>query len=163
MISIRQATLSDISSITDIYNEAILQTAATFDTEPKDVTDRIKWFGDRDENFPIMVAEYKEKIAGYAALNKWSERKAYDITAEISVYVHSFYRGNGIGKALVRSIVAIGEETKLKTLIARITEGNDHSIYLHEQVGFKMVGTLRQVGQKFGKLLDVTIMQKVYQ
>jgi len=160
MISTRQATTQDIPEITDIYNEAILHTTATFDTGTKDIQERTTWFNDRDENFPVIVAEYHGKTAGYAALNKWSPKKAYDITAEISVYVQSNYRGKGIGKLLVQSIVAIGEQTKLKTIIARITEGNDHSIYLHERTGFKMVGTLKQVGLKFGKYLDVTIMQK---
>ncbi len=162
MISTRQATLNDLVSIMDIYNEAVLHTTATFDTETKDMNDRTKWFLERNENFPVIVAEYKGTIAGYAALNKWSDRKAYDITAEISVYVHSSFRGKGIGKLLVQSIVAIGGQTNLKTLIARITEGNGHSIYLHECNGFQMIGTLRQVGQKFGKLLDVAVMQKVY-
>jgi len=163
LIATRPATLNDLESIRDIYNEAVLFTTATFDTEIKDLEDRTLWFKNRDENFPIILAEYKGEIAGYAALNKWSERKAYDITAEISVYVHSTFRGKGIGKLLVESIVAIGGQTQLKTIIARITEGNDHSIYLHERNGFQLVGTLKQVGKKFGKLLDVTIMQKVYE
>jgi len=162
LIATRLATIKDLESIRAIYNEAVLFTTATFDTEVKDLEDRTLWFKNRDENFPVILAEYKGEIAGYAALNKWSERKAYDITAEISVYVHSTFRGKGIGKLLVESIVAIGSQTQLKTIIARITEGNDHSIYLHERNGFQLVGTLKQVGKKFGKLLDVTIMQKVY-
>jgi L-amino acid N-acyltransferase YncA len=163
LIATRLATEDDLGSIMDIYNEAILFTTATFDTEIKDLKDRLRWFRNRDENFPVIVALYQGKIAGYAALNKWSDRKAYDITAEISVYVHSLYRGKGIGKLLIQTIIAIGEQTRLKTIIARITEGNDHSIYLHERNGFQLIGTLRKVGQKFGKLLDVTMMQKVYE
>ena len=162
MISTRQATIKDLPFITEIYNEAILNTTATFDTEIKTIEDRTQWFNNRDENFPIIVAEQNGKIAGYAALNKWSERKAYDITAEISIYVHSTFRGKGIGKLLVQSIVAIGGQTKLHSLIARISEGNQHSIYLHEVNGFSHVGVFKEVGKKFGKLLDVTIMQKVY-
>lgn len=162
MISTRLATTNDLDAIREIYNEAILDTTATFDTEIKSAADRLQWFTNRDENFPIIVAEQNGIIAGYAALNKWSERKAYDITAEISIYVHSQFRGKGIGKTLVQSIVAIGEQTKLQTLIARITEGNGQSIYLHKLNGFEHVGVLKRVGEKFGKQLDVTIMQKVY-
>ncbi len=62
----------------------------------------------------------------------------------------------------MQSIVAIGEQTKLRTLIGRISEGNEHSIYLHKANGFEHVGVLKKVGQKFGKILDVTVMQKVY-
>lgn len=163
MLNIRKATINDLSSITEIYNDAILNTNATFDTEIKTNEDRLQWFNSRDKNFPVIVAEQSGKIVGYAALNKWSERKAYDVTAEISVYIHPAHRKQGIGKQLIEMLVAIGEETDLKTIIARITEGNDHSIYLHERKGFKMVGVLRQVGKKFGKLLDVTVMQKVYE
>lgn len=146
-----------------IYNDAIANTTSTFDTEPKTTEDRLNWFNNRDENFPIIVAEKSKVVVGYAALNKWSERKAYDVTAEISVYINPENRKQGIGKKLIEMIVAIGEQTNLKTIIARITEGNDHSIYLHERIGFKMVGTLSQVGKKFGMLLDVTLMQKVYE
>ena len=163
MLNIRKASLNDLESITAIYNEAVLNGTATFDTELKSIEDRTKWFSERDDNFPIIVAEKFGKVVGYAALNKWSERKAYDVTGEISVYVLPEFRKQGIGKRLVEMIAAIGEQTNLKTIIARITEGNDHSIYLHEQIGFKTVGTLRQVGKKFGKLLDVTVMQKVYE
>lgn len=163
MLNIRKATTIDLASITEIYNDAILNTNSTFDTEVKTIENRTQWFKERDENFPIIVAERSGKVIGYAALNKWSERKAYDVTAEISVYIHPEHRKQGIGKQLIEMIVAIGEQTNLKTIIARITEGNDHSIYLHERNGFKMVGTLRQVGKKFGKLLDVAVMQKVYE
>ncbi|MBL7891603.1 MAG: N-acetyltransferase [Bacteroidia bacterium] len=163
MLNIRKATTIDLASITEIYNDAILNTNSTFDTEVKTIENRTQWFKERDENFPIIVAERSGKVIGYAALNKWSERKAYDVTAEISVYIHPEHRKQGIGKQLIEMIVAIGEQTNLKTIIARITEGNDHSVYLHERNGFKMVGTLRQVGKKFGKLLDVAVMQKVYE
>jgi L-amino acid N-acyltransferase YncA len=163
MLQIRKALASDIPAITEIYNEAILNGTSTFDTDPKTIEERTQWFYNRDENFPIIVAEKAGQIVGYAALNKWSDRKAYDVTAEISVYVNPNNRKQGIGKKLIEVLVAIGEQTKLKTIIARITEGNDHSIYLHERNGFKVVGTLRQVGKKFGKLLDVEVMQKVYE
>lgn len=163
MLTIRKATVADLPSITEIYNEAILNTTSTFDTEVKTLDDRKVWFTNRDENFPVIVAEREKQIVGYAALNKWSERKAYDVTAEISVYIHPDSRKQGIGKQLIEVLVAIGEQTQLQTILARITEGNDHSIYLHERNGFKTVGVLRRVGKKFGKLLDVTVMQKVFE
>lgn len=161
MIEIRKATLIDLPAITAIYNEAILNTTATFDTEVKTVENRRAWFENRDENFPVIVAMQNAEIIGFASLNKWSDRKAYDITAEISIYVKADKRGKGIGKNLIEILVNMANETSLNSIIARITEGNQHSIYLHEQNGFKIIGTMKQAGNKFGKLLDVTFMQKM--
>lgn len=161
MVTIRQAKLKDLEQITAIYNEAVLSTTATFDIEEKTIGERKIWFENRDENFPILVAEKNNSIAGYISLNKWSERKAYDITAEISVYVNSKFRGQGIGKLLVQTQVARAQESNLQSLIARITEGNEQSIYLHKIVGFEVIGIMKKAGKKFNKLLDVTFMQKM--
>lgn len=161
MIAIRQAKPEDLAEITAIYNEAVINTTATFDTEEKTIEERKVWFENRDENFPILVAEKNNTIAGYIALNKWSERKAYDITAEISVYVNTKFRGQGIGKLLVQTMVARAQESNLVSLIARITEGNEQSIYLHKLVGFEVMGVMKKAGKKFDKLLDVTFMQKM--
>jgi L-amino acid N-acyltransferase len=162
MINIRKAHLEDIYSIRNIYNEAVLNTTATFDTEEKSEENRIDWFLNRDENFPVIVVELNEKIVGYASLNRWSDKKAYDITAEISIYIEPDSRGKGIGKKLIEVIVKVAvEDTNLHSLIARITEGNEHSIHLHELNGFEKVGVMKQAGRKFGKLLDVTFMQKM--
>jgi L-amino acid N-acyltransferase YncA len=161
MLNIRKATLNDLEIIRLIYNDAILNTTATFDTEIKSSSDRKEWFENRDENFPIIVAVISEEVVGYAALNKWSERKAYDITAEISLYILPDFRGKGIGKRLIETICSEAKQTKLTNLIARITEGNESSIYLHKMNGFDYVGVLKKCGQKFGRILDVTLMQKM--
>lgn len=159
MIIIRKALLADLPFITAIYNKAVLNTTATFDLEVKTLEDRVGWFSNRGENFPIIVAEKQEKVVGYASLSKWSDKKGYDITAEISVYVHEDHQGVGVGKRLIEIIVKMAKETALHSIIARITEGNEKSIYLHKLQGFEVVGVLRNVGKKFGKLLDVTLMQ----
>ena len=162
MIEFRKAVIGDIYSIAEIYNEAVLNTAATFDTEVKTIENRTKWLLERNENFPVTVALLNNKIAGYAALNPWSDKKAYDITAEISLYIESGSRGKGIGKKLIEVIVNTAiEHTQLHSLIARITQGNESSIYLHEINGFIKTGMMKEMGIKFGKLLDVTIMQKM--
>lgn len=161
MIAIREAEAKDLEQITTIYNEAVKNTTATFDTIEKTIEERKVWLKNRDENFPVLVAEKNNIIAGYIALNKWSERKAYDITAEISVYVNTNFRGQGIGKLLVQTMVARAQQTNLQSLIARITEGNEQSIYLHKLVGFEVMGVMKKAGNKFGKLLDVTFMQKM--
>jgi phosphinothricin acetyltransferase len=159
MKNVRPATFLDLQAITDIYNQAILNTTATFDTEIKSLEDRETWFTNRDENFPILVIEFNNSIVGYAALNKWSERKAYDITAEISIYISEGFRGQGLGKILLNTITLAARNSKLNSLLARITEGNEQSIYMHQNVDFITVGVMKKVGEKFGRKLDVTMMQ----
>lgn len=161
MYQIRPAILSDLEAIRIIYNEAVTNTTATFDTEEKSYNDLLIWFKNRDENFPIIVAEHQNNVVGYAALNKWSDKKAYDITAEISLYISPLYRGKGIGKMLLQHLCFIAQNTQLTNIIARITQGNEVSIALHQKFGFEIVGVLKKCGKKFDTILDVTIMQKI--
>ena len=86
---------------------------------------------------------------------------AYDNTAEISVYIHPEHQGKGLGKQLMKAVLEQGKQHGLHTVLSRITEGNDKSIYLHNELGFNMVGVLKEVGIKFGRTLDVTMMQKM--
>lgn len=162
MIQIRTAKLDDLKDITEIYNKAILETSATFDTQTKTLEEQKEWLKNHGSKNPIIVAEADKKIVGWAALSQYSTKCAYSDTAEISLYVKDEYQGKGIGKKLIEGIVKGGEKAGLHTLIARITEGNKKSIHLHESVGFKHVGIYKEVGFKFGKHLDVTLMQKIY-
>ncbi|MEP6669300.1 MAG: N-acetyltransferase family protein [Chthoniobacter sp.] len=160
-ITIRRAGLADAPAITDIYNEAILTTTATFDTEVKSAAERTQWLQSHDERHPVLVAEVTGQVVGWASLTRWSERSAYDDTAETSFYVHSGHRGRGIGRRLKDAIIAEARRLGYHTLIARVAEGSSESVHLNESAGFVHVGTLREVGRKFGKLLDVYIMQKM--
>ncbi len=160
-IVIRRANLADVEAITGIYNEAILTTTATFDTEPKSVDERTQWLQSHDERHPVLVAEAEGLVMGWASLTRWSERKAYDETAETSFYVQASHRGRGIGRKLKSAIIEEARRLRFHTLIARIAEGSQESIHLNESAGFMHVGTLKEVGRKFGRLLDVHIMQLV--
>ena len=160
-IQIRKAQFGDLEAITDIYNEAILTTTATFDTEPKSVSERLEWFQAHDERHPILVAVIDGSVVGWASLSKWSDRCAYDDCAETSFYVKSEFRGQGIGGKLSEAIITEARQARLHTLIARIAEGSNASVHLHERAGFVHVGMLKEVGRKFGQLLDVYIMQKM--
>lgn len=161
MISIRPATPNDVSRITEIYNEAIQNTTATFDTEIKTEQDRMKWFLDHDEMHPVLVAEINHEVIGFASLSRWSERCAYDGTAEVSVYIDRNFRGKGAGKKLLEVLTFTGQKIGLHNLISRISEGNMSSIHIHEQLGYEHIGVMREAGMKFGKMLDVHMMQKL--
>lgn len=162
MIIVRKASLDDLAAITKIYNQAILRTTATFDTEPKSLEEQKLWFESHGPKYPVLVAEEDGKIVGWASLSKWSDRCAYSDTAEISLYIDEKERGKGIGRKLLETIVLEGEKTGLHSIIARIAEGNQMSIHLHQSVGFEHIGIMKEVGRKFGRLLDVYLMQRIY-
>ena len=159
MLTIRQATTDDLNAITEIFNEAITRTTASFFLEPRTVDDMRQWLESHDERHPVLVALSDGEVAGWASLTQWSERAAYDSTAETSFYVAVSRRGQGIGRQLKHSIIEEGRRLGFHTLIARMAEGSDASRHLNEAFGFEFVGTLKEVGRKFGRLLDVHIYQ----
>jgi phosphinothricin acetyltransferase len=160
-VIIRRAELADAEAISEIYNEAILTTTATFDTEPKDVAERIEWLKSHDDRHPVLVALSENKIVGWSALSRWSERGAYDDTAETSFYVSSDFRGHGIGRKLKEATIEEARRLGFHTLIARVAEGSEESLHLNASMGFLHVGTLKEVGRKFDRLIDVHIFQKM--
>jgi len=115
-VTIRKARMEDVEAITKIYNDAIVTTTATFDTEPKSPEDRLEWFHAHDDRHPVLVSVVGADVVGWAALNKWSDRAAYNDTAETSIYIDATYRGKGIGSALNNALV---EEAR--RLIAGLT------------------------------------------
>lgn len=162
MVLIRDAQKTDLFAITEIYNEAILTTTATFDTEPKSLEEQEKWFNAHDARYPLIVAEFQGTVVGWASLSRYSDRCAYSATAEVSFYVKDGHRGMGIGKKLLESVLLKGKEAGLHTVLSRITSNNELSIHLHKEAGFEHIGVMREVGTKFGQLLDVTMMQLIY-
>ncbi len=162
MITIRKATVEDVTAITEIYNEAILNTTATFDTQPKNIAEQQIWFSNHQPRHPILVAQQNDQVVGWASLSKWSDRCAYSDTAEASLYVKKEYRAKGIGRQLLKMLIDDGRNIGLHTVIARITGDNQASRHLFKSMGFEDIGVMREVGRKFGKLLDVYLMQKIY-
>ena len=140
----------------------IVKTVATFDTTPKRQEEQERWFKARGGMYPILVAEQDHRIMGWAALSQWSDRCAYAETVEISLYVRESHRGQGIGRRLLHAIIDEGRKAHVHTVIARIADGNRASIHLHESEGFRHIGVMREVGRKFGRLLDVYLMQLIY-
>jgi L-amino acid N-acyltransferase len=158
---IREAKGKDLKTITEIYNHAILHTNVTFETDPRTLQSQDQWLSNRSRKHPVLVAEIDNAVVGWVSLNPWSSFKPYQNTAEISVYLQEDFKGRGIGKALVDEIIKKGKEADLHTIIARITEGNEVSINIHKSFGFKEIGVMKEVGVKFGKLLDVHLYQLI--
>lgn len=162
MLRIREARIDDLESITGIYNDAITNTVTTFDTVPKSLEEQRTWFAQHGSKTPILVAEKDGRVVGWASLSQWSDRCGYCDTSEVSVYVKEGYRGEGIGRNLTAAILQAGKDVGLHTVIARITESSKASIRLFESLGFTHIGIMREVGRKFGKLLNVHMMQKIF-
>ncbi len=161
-MKIRAATNEDQQAILEIYNEAVQNTTATFDTEPRSLQNQVEWFRRHKKNHPVLVVEENDKVIGWSSMSPWSDRCAYDTTVEVSVYVHRDFRGRGIGSQLLEKITEEGRRANNHTVLSRISEGNDISIHLHEKLGYRHIGVMKEVGFKFGKFLDVTLMQLIY-
>ena len=100
-------------------------------------------------------------VIGFASLSPYKERAAYRTTVEDSVYVDRRRRAGGVGKALLEELVATATAHGFHAMIARVVGGHDASIALHRSGGFEVVGTEREVGRKFGRWLDVVVMERM--
>lgn len=140
---IRSVELRDVDAITDIYNGYVTGGSATFETEPVGTAEMRSRIAGISARFPYLVCEEGGRVAGYCYAHGWKTKAAYRYTLETTVYLSPDYLGRGIGKRLMRE------------LIACITAGNEASIALHTGLGFKQVSHFEQVGRKFGRWLDV--------
>jgi phosphinothricin acetyltransferase len=160
-MQIRDATAADVAAITRIYNDAVVNTAAIWNDRTVDETNRAAWLAQRDsERYPVLVAaDDQDEVLGYASFGDWRMWDGYRHTVEHSVYVRDDQRGAGIGRALVLVLIDRAYELGKHVMVAGIEAGNHGSIRLHAKLGFEHAGTLREVGTKFGKWLDLTFMQ----
>ena len=158
---IRPATRTDLPGILEIYNDAVLNTTATYDYEIRTLEHRIAWFEDHQKtNYPVFVAEIEEgRIVGWSALNRYHDRVGYRFTSENSVYVAADQRGKGLGKLLLAPLIDAARERGIQAIIAAIDAENEASIRLHARFGFERVGHFKKVGFKFGRWLDVVYME----
>lgn len=156
---IREAKLSDLQQMVDIYNWAIENTTATFDLNRQTTDDRMDWFTHHTGAHPLIAAEIDGRVAGYCSLSKFRDKEAYAKTVEISVYIDPDYHGKGIGSALIEEIIKRAKQLGHHVIIAGITAGNDVSVKIHEKFGFELCGNMKQVGFKFGKWQDCLFYQ----
>ena len=108
----------------------------------------------------VLVAEYSGQILGFGSLSRYQSRPAYSTTVENSVYVRSEDQGKGVGLALLGALIEKASEHGFHTIIARISAESKGSIATHQKAGFKEVGRELQTGRKFGRWLDVVVMQR---
>jgi phosphinothricin acetyltransferase len=160
-VAIVPAELADLPGIRAIYNDAVLHSTATFDVHPRTEAEQRAWFEAHNGRHPVLAARAGREVVGWGSLNVFVPRPAYDRTVEDSVYVAAGRRGQGVGRRLLGALVAAAGKLGHHTVVARVADRSSASLALHRSLGFEEVGTLREAGWKFGRWIDVTLMQRV--
>lgn len=158
---IRDAEEHDLEGIMSIYNDAVAHTTAIWNDTQVDLANRRAWLADRRRaGYPVLVAVGDDgDVLGYASFGDWRAFDGYRHTVEHSVYVRADARGGGIGRALMKALIARAAAIGKHVMVAGIEAGNTGSIRLHEKLGFEQAGLLREVGTKFGGWLDLAFLQ----
>lgn len=161
-MEIRAATRADVPEIQSIYAHHVLTGTGTFEEEPPSVEEMTERFCKVvTRGWDWLVATDATGVLGFAYCTQFRDRTAYRFAAEDSVYVREDVRGQGVGKALVARLIEDATAAGFRQMIAVIGDSeNVGSIGVHASLGFQMVGTLRAVGFKFGRWLDVVTMQR---
>jgi len=165
-VLIRLARLDDAEATRAIYNREVLGATVTFDMVARSLEDQRAWLVAHSGAHPAIVAETAAPtgglvIVGFASLSPYRDRPAYATSVENSVYVHHEWRGQGVGRLLLEELLELAVGHGFHAVIARVVGGHDASIALHHSAGFELVGIEREIGRKFGRWLDVALMQRL--
>lgn len=160
---VRDAAPGHLEAINAIYDHEVATGIATFDTAPMSLERRHAWLAaHQSAAHPAIVAADANTVLGWACLSPWSDRCAYARAAEVSIYVGVAHQRRGVGRALLGELIRRGRTAGLGVLLARIATdpggAPGASLALHEALGFRRFGTMRRVGEKFGRILDVELL-----
>lgn len=149
------------AAILDIFNEAIINSTALYDYQPRSLASMETWFSSKDKGgFPVLGLEDEAgtllAFGSYGTFRAWP---AYKYSVEHSVYVHKDHRGQGLGVQVMQALIAAARQRDVHAMIGAIDASNAGSLALHERLGFRQVGCLPQVGFKFGRWLDLAFYQ----
>jgi L-amino acid N-acyltransferase YncA len=152
---------SHAAAILDIFNDAIVNSTALYDYQPRTMESMTAWFrGKEAGHFPVIgVVDDEERLVGVASYGTFRAWPAYKYSVEHSVYVHKACRGNGLGRLLLERLIAVAREQQYHVLVGGIDAANSASIELHRKLGFVHAGTITQAGFKFGCWLDLAFYQ----
>jgi phosphinothricin acetyltransferase len=161
-VSIRPASLADIPAITRIYAQSVRTGTASFELEPPDEAEMARRMQALfDGGYPYIVANIGGAIAGYAYAGSYRPRPAYRFSVEDSIYVDPKAQRHGVGRLLLAHLIEECERRGFRQMVAVIGDSaQTPSIELHRALGFRMVGTVENVGYKFGRWLDSVNMQR---
>jgi phosphinothricin acetyltransferase len=156
--AIRTATRKDLPAIMGIYNWAINQTFATIDPEPLSREEAAAWWDDHASRILTLVAEDEGDVIGWAQLLPWRQR-GYEVVEDL-VYVDPVYQKKGVGRKLLSSAIDAARSTGCRTIVASVAADNGAGLRLHQSQGFEVVGTIKNAAHKFGRWMDVTLVQR---
>ena len=157
---IRPARPADAAGIVEIHNAAVAGSTAIWTDLVDTVADREAVLAAADGVAQtVLVAEQDGVVVGYASYAPWRVKTGYRLTVGDSVYVRDGHRGTGTGRALLVALIGHARDAGRHVMIADIESGNTGSIRLHESLGFRICGTFAEVGTKFGRWLDLTILR----
>ncbi|WP_338886435.1 N-acetyltransferase family protein [Rhodococcus sovatensis] len=157
---IRDTTTEDLSAILSIHNDAIRNTTAIWDETEVGLDERMEWLAGRlRAGYPVLTAVVDGEVAGYASYTQWRPKSGYRLTVEHSVYVADSFQRRGLASALLTELIDRARSAGIHVLVGVIESTNTTSISLHEKFGFVTVGQMPEVGIKFDRWLDLTLMQ----
>lgn len=157
----RRAVTADAADIARIYNHYIRTSTATFDTVEKSVEERVAWLTGRDEHHPVLVAEWDGGVVGWGSIAPWGVRPGWRHTVELSIYISPDSLGKGIGPKVLEALVEEARIAGHHALVSQIVTQNEASLKISERAGFRRVGTLREVGRKFDRWIDLALLELV--
>lgn len=161
-MDVRPATEADAEAIRAIYNPEVVGSTVTFDLRPRSLDEQLAWQRARSGAHAVLVAiGGDDAVVGFGSLSPYRDRPAYATSVEDSVYVHPDAQGDGVGRLLLAGLLDVATAHGFHAVMARIVGGHAASIRLHAAAGFAEVGTEREIGRKFGRWLDVVLMQKL--
>jgi phosphinothricin acetyltransferase len=161
MITIRPALTADAEAICAIHNQGIADRIATLDSTLRSPADSLAWLTERGPRHPVIVAEAEGRMVGWASLNRFNPREAYDGVADFSVYVDREHRGKGVGRQLLTRLIAEARELGYHKMVLTALAYNDAGIALYTRAGFSRVGIYHEQGQLDGNWVDVVIMERL--
>ena len=157
----RYATAEDLPEIVRIYNSTVASRKATADTECVSAADREPWFrAHNPEKRPLWIAEKEKVTIGWASLQSFYGRPAYDATAEISIYLDERFQGKGYGRTILDYCMENAPRCGVRTLLAFIFAHNDASLRLFERAGFETWGSLPDIARLDGRERSLKIYGK---
>jgi L-amino acid N-acyltransferase YncA len=158
----RLARVEDAEAIRSIYNLEDTRSTVTFDLVPRSATDQQRWIEQHSGAHPAVVAVGDDgTVCGFGSIGPYRSRPAYSTTVEDSVYVRRDMLRRGIGRVLLDELLRLATIHGFHSVIGRIVDGHEASIALHRACGFQLVGVEKEVGRKFGRWLDVVVMQRL--
>jgi len=158
---VRLARPGDAEAILAIYNAEVTGSTVTFDMVARSLDEQREWLEVHSGAHPAVVAVADGEVVGFGSLSPYRSRPAYATTVEDSVYVRADRRGRGVGRGLLAELMTLATAHGFHAAMARIVDGHEASIALHRACGFDLVGVEREVGRKFGRWLDVALMQRL--